>query len=351
MKEGKPNMATATLSCDDLAFVHPRNPSLSLVHHPDRLECPHSGDVFPIVDGVPRLVPLVDAKQEQTQEGFAYKWQRTSHLGSTPEHRAVFLEAYKEWFGVDDADGFAPHMAGKTVLNAGCGNGRNEFIWGHLPARIVDLDISDAIDVARSNWGSDPRFRFVQADILHMPFPDDYFEVVWSEGVLHHTPSTREALASCVRVLKPGGRLLFYVYRRKAPLREFADDHVRALVADMPPADAWRALESLTRFARSMARMQVEIEVPEDVELLGFRAGTYDLQRFLYYNVMKFYWNDQLTFDENVHVNFDWYYPKYCWRHTVEEIRGWLAELGLAEVELHEADSGIGVIADKRAAA
>jgi hypothetical protein len=65
---------------------------------------------------------------------------------------------------------------------------------------------------------------------------------------------------------------------------------------------------------------------------------------------MKFYWNDELTFHENVHINYDWYYPKYCWRHTRQEIQDWLTEFGLQELELHEADSGIGVIARKRAA-
>ncbi len=337
-------LATET---QQVSLVHPQDPSLPLEVQDNRLVCNATGESFPIINGIPRLVGGIDEQQEQTQEGFGYKWQRTPKFGAEPGHLAMTLQAYREWFGIEKPEDFAVHMKGKTLLNAGCGCGRNEHVWGHLPARVVDLDISAAIDVARGNWGHDPRYQFVQADVHHIPFADGTFDVVWSEGVLHHTPNTKAGLNSCVRVLKEGGRILFYVYRQKAPLREFADDHIRRLVADMSPADAWQALEPLTKMAQAFANLKVNVTIPEDVELLGFKAGTYDVQRFMYYNVMKFFWNDGLSFDENVHLNFDWYYPKYCWRHTADEVRGWLKEFGLREVKLFEADSGLGVIADK----
>ena len=68
---------------------------------------------------------------------------------------------------------------------------------------------------------------FVQADVLDLPFRPESFDAIFSEGVLHHTPSTEAAFQALVPLLRPGGELLFYVYRRKAPLREFADDYIR----------------------------------------------------------------------------------------------------------------------------
>ena len=94
---------------------------------------------------------------DQTRDGFSYKWTRTTDFGSTEAHRQVFLQAYREWFGITTFDDFAVHMQGKCVLNAGCGSGRNEFFWP-LSTRIVDVDISAAIETARSNWGHDPRY-------------------------------------------------------------------------------------------------------------------------------------------------------------------------------------------------
>jgi arsenite methyltransferase len=333
-----------------MQLTHPEQPKLKLHEAGESLVCEATGETFPIINGIPRLVGGVDGEQKQTMDGFSYKWEKTPQFGKTPEHQRVFLQAYKEWFGVNSTDDFGRYMKGKTVLNAGCGCGRNEFFWGRFPAKIVDLDISRAIDVAKKNWSQDERFSFVQADVLKIPFADQSFDVVWSEGVLHHTPSTYHALQSCVRVLKADGVILFYVYRKKAPLREFADDYLRNAIADLPPDQAWAALEPLTHLAKAFSDIKAKVTIPVDVDLLGFKAGTFDVQRFLYYNVMKFYWNDEFTFDENVHINYDWYYPKYCWRHTVQEIREWLREFNLDELEMHEADSGIGVVARKRAA-
>jgi hypothetical protein len=85
------------------------------------------------------------------------------------------------------------------------------------------------------------------------------------------------------------------------------------------------------------------VDVPDDVELLGIRAGRHDVQRLVYYTLFKCYWNERLSFDENVHVNFDWYYPRFAWRHDPEQVRGWLAELGLTPVWERVEESGITV--------
>jgi SAM-dependent methyltransferase len=167
------------------------------------------------------------------------------------------------------------------------------------------------------------------------------FDLVFSEGVLHHTPDTRRAFRTLVDLLAPGGEIAFYVYRRKAPLREFADDYVRALLQDEPPEEAWRLMEPLTRLGQALAELKSQVEVPEDVAVLGIKAGRHDVQRLVYYCLFKCYWNPRLSFDENVHVNFDWYYPRYAWRHTEEEVRGWLAEAGLRIVHERVEESGI----------
>ena len=157
---------------------------------------------------------------------------------------------------------------------------------------------------------------------MQLPFADDTFDTVFSEGVLHHTPSTRAALESVVRVLRPGGEILFYVYVRKAPAREFMDDHIRDEIAGLPPEVAWDQLRSLTRLGEALAGLRAEVEVP-DVPLLGIKAGRYDVQRLVYYHFAKLFWNDLHSFEENVHVNFDWYHPRYAHRQSPDEVRDW----------------------------
>ena len=70
-------------------------------------------------------------------------------------------------------------------------------------------------------------------------------------------------------LLAPGGELMFYVYRRKAPIREFTDDYVRERIAGLSPDEAWEALRPLTRLGQALAELEIEVEVPEDVPLLG----------------------------------------------------------------------------------
>lgn len=189
--------------------------------------------------------------------------------------------------------------------------------------------------------------HYVQADALQLPFADGAFDTVFSEGVLHHTPSTRAALLSAARVVAKGGEFLFYVYRKKAPLREFADDYIRAEIAPLSDEQAWDAMRSLTRFGQALAEMKATVEVKEKVPLLGIEAGTFDVQRLLYYNVVKMYWNPTLSFEENVHVNFDWYRPRYAFRQTSDEVRTWCAEAGLDVRWFHEEESGFSVRAIK----
>jgi len=209
------------------------------------------------------------------------------------------------------------------------------------------VDISSAIEVAQERLGACPGTCFIQADICHLPFAASTFDLVYSEGALHHTPSTERAFRALVAVLAPGGELMFYVYRKKGPVREFTDDHVRSLVSRLPPAEAWAALRSLTRLGQTLAELRAEVDVPEDIPYLGIKAGRYDVQRLIYWHFAKLFWRADFSLDENNHVNFDWYHPTYAHRHTEDEIRRWCAEAGVRIRHLDAQESGYTVRALK----
>jgi hypothetical protein len=71
------------------------------------------------------------------------------------------------------------------------------------------------------------------------------------------------------------------------------------------------------------------------------------VQRLIYWNFAKLYWNPNWSFEENVHVNFDWYRPRYSHRQTADEVREWCAEAALAITRFHEQESGFTVRATK----
>jgi arsenite methyltransferase len=172
--------------------------------------------------------------------------------------------------------------------------------------------------------------------------------VIFSEGVLHHTDSTERALRALVTLLRPAGRFLFYVYRRKGPIREFTDDYVRERLQAMDPADAWEAMIPLTKLGRALGDLGLEVEVAEDVPLLGIPAGRIDIQRLFYWHVFKAAYDPELTLEELNHINYDWYAPRNAHRQTPEEVRRWCDQAGLEIEQENIQEAGITIVAVKR---
>ena len=330
-----------------IRFVDPADRDVPLTRDGDAYVSP-AGRRYPIVDGIPRFVESRDRAQAQTADSFGYKWRRQPAWGSRADGEHVVWDMWRGMFGFD-RDRLRELMEGRIVLDAGCGAGVALRQFAEWPRVVAAVDISEAIDACRAQLDDRGSIAFVQADLNALPFSDEYFDVVWSSGVLHHTPDTFTALRSVTRHAKIGGRVVFYVYIRKGPIREFVDDYLRKEISDLPPEEAWRRMEALTKLGRSLAQISQPLVIEEDVPELGIAAGTHNLQRFVYYDLFKCFWNDALSFDENVNVNFDWYHPKYAHRQTPEQVCGWLDQLGLEPEFFHIGESGITVIAERRA--
>ena len=301
--------------------------------------------------GIPRFVLTEDPDQRQTEESFGFKWQQRDTYDA-PGMREVTRRWLVSRYGFESAEAMQDYLASRGhVLDAGCGSGFSSSLWlspswGEAKdggAMWVGADISVAVDVARERLGTIPNTHFVQADVLQLPFTGESFATIFSEGVLHHTPSTERAFKALVPLLQPRGELMAYIYRKKGPVREFADDLIRDQLSRLPPEEAWAQLRSLTRLGESLANLHTEVTITEDVPLLGIPAGRYDVQRLIYWFFTKCFWNPAFTFEENNHVNFDWYHPRYAHRHTAEEIRRWCDESRLSITRLDEQESGFTV--------
>lgn len=303
-----------------------------------------------MLGGIPRAEALVSDAQSQTRDAFGFKWAKrdTFEGGVTGYMKSWLAEKYGAGGAATWLEGLPPSP---LVLDAGCGAAMSglaffEPVLNRI--RYLGADVSTAVDVAARRFAERGReAAFVQADLMRLPLAPESVDVVFSEGVLHHTDDTRAALAAVVRLLKRGGRILFYVYRRKGPVREFTDDYVREKLQAMTPEEGWAAMEPLTRLGVALGELRVDLDVPEDIELLGIPAGKIDLQRFFYWHVCKAFYRPDMTFDEMNHINYDWFAPRNAHRQSPEEVRRWCAELGLAvEHETVEA-AGITIVARK----
>jgi len=129
-----------------------------------------------------------------------------------------YLEAEKYRYGH-----YAPWMpevmefdkfAGKKVLEVGAGMGTDHAQFAKHGAITTDYDLSSGhLDHAKRNFElRGLKGEFVHGDGEKMPFPDNTFDCVYSNGVIHHTPSTQTVIDGMYRVLKPGGRIIIMVY-------------------------------------------------------------------------------------------------------------------------------------------
>lgn len=312
------------------------------------------GRALTTVGGIPRAAEFVSAAQDQTRETFGFKWAKRDSFegGVTTYMRTWLAEKYGD---PGTAPWFVEHGRSPLVLDAGCGAAMSglalfEPVLDRI--RYVGVDVSTAVDVAARRFAERGiHAAFLQADLTQLPLPPETFDLIFSEGVLHHTDNTRAALTAVSRHLKPGGRILFYVYRTKGPIREFTDDYVRDKLQGMTPEEGWAAMMQLSKLGKALGELDVTVDVPEAVDVLEIPAGKINLQRLFYWHVFKAFYRPEMTLEEMNHINFDWYAPKNAHRQSASEVRAWCAGLGLVIERERVEEAGITVIARKPAPA
>jgi SAM-dependent methyltransferase len=129
------------------------------------------------------------------------------------------VEAYryaKEWHIPAAAD-FAG-ARGLKVLEIGCGLGTDGAQFAKAGADYTGVDLTEAaVELARQRFALfNLPGKFQTADAEHLDFADDSFDLVYSHGVLHHTPDTAGAIREIHRVLRPGGRAIVMLYHRNS---------------------------------------------------------------------------------------------------------------------------------------
>lgn len=286
-------------------------------------------------------------EKEQTFVSFREKWQNNRKL--------AFSETLKEgsdifnWIltrnGFPGPEAFLRYLAPKRrILDAGCGNGRVTALlhaYASPVAGLVGIDLT-AADVAAENLECLDRVSVKQKDLLGDLTDLGTFDFIYCQEVLHHTADPKQAFLNLCGRLDDGGEIAIYVYKKKAPIREFADDMIRDRISNLPYEEAMAAMAEMTDLGRALTDLNVKVTVP-DVKVLDIPAGEYDVQRLLYHFFLKCFWNPNLSHEENVAINYDWYHPQLCTRHTLEEILGWFGEAKLRVVQSHVDFYGITV--------
>ncbi|WP_165066315.1 class I SAM-dependent methyltransferase [Paludisphaera rhizosphaerae] len=292
-------MTGPALNADLISFLRsPRSRSPMHVEG-DELVSDDGAERYPILKNVPRLAgdPYVGS--------FGRQWNRYEVV--RPEEDEATFEAKT---GVPPSD-----MAGKLVLDAGCGGGRYARLLGEHGANVLGVDLSSAVDKAAEMCAGLPNVQIVQGDLLDPPVVEDAFDLVFSIGVLHHSPDPRRAFAAIARRVKPGGRLAVWLYRKNIAPQEWINSGVRAVTTRLP--------------ARVLEPLCVGLGAVGSVPILNRTLN----------KLVNFSAHPDWTL--RVCDNFDWWAPAYQSHHSLAELRSWFEEEGFEDlVELRPMKSG-----------
>ncbi len=165
---------------------------------------------------------MAEASNSLKERGRAF-WQ--AHPGGTKfadaeEGSRLFYERveehrYRVEWHIPEAAGFS-EAKGLRVLEIGCGLGTDGAGFARAGARYTGVDLTEAaVGLARRRFeldGLPGEFRV--ADAERLDFADESFDLVYSHGVLHHTPDAAAAVREVHRVLVPGGRAVVMLYHR-----------------------------------------------------------------------------------------------------------------------------------------
>ena len=293
------------------------------------------------------------SSQKVTTETFSFKWSNFREYGHVQKEQDFLFNWYRRKFGLMDNEDLAAFYANRNhVLEVGSGSGFNTcFISQHCKGKVFAVDISDAAAVTFAKTRNFANCAVIRADLMDTPFRDELFDLIIADGVLHHTPDTEAAVRALYRKLRPGGDFFFYVYKKMGAARQFCDQSIRRQFKQLSPEACLAACRALTELGRELSRLDAKITLSQPVEVLGIPAGTHDVQRLIYYNFVKCFWNEAFDFETNNMINFDWYHPQDAWQHTTEEVVGWLKSLGVKEYRFNDANpNGISVLFTKPSA-
>ena len=299
----------------DTIFICPSTGEpLSRVEGPTPALISPSGRRYPIVDGVARFVP-----DDVYAANFGMQWNRfrqtqlDRYNGTT-----ISRDRFKLVTGWD-----LDRLAGKRVLDAGCGAGRFAQIALDAGAEVVAVDLSSAVDACQANLGPHPRLTVLQASIYELPFPPESFDFIYSIGVLQHTPDVGRAVKALPPLLKRGGQLAYWIYEKKPTAFMTPRYPLRALTTRMPQAQLFALLQRWvpTLLALSDACACVPVLGPYLRKLVPVAN---------YRGILPLTPTQR---DEWALLDtFDWFAPAYDQPQTWATVEHWLQEAGCTDI-------------------
>jgi SAM-dependent methyltransferase len=262
------------------------------------LTCPRCKNVTPILKGIPRFIGSVRSDADLRKvyaDSFGHQWTTYNWLRDEDDF---------EFYQITDLT--PKDLEGKVVFDGGCGGGRFARIVAPKCKELFALDYSIAVDKAFELCRGFGNCHFIQCDINEHPFKPGKFDFVYSHGVIHHTPNTKNSFDNLPALVKPGGLFYLAVFRKAIlPLR----------ISDT----AWRT-------ALNKLPIPVMDKVCGGLSYLAYVPYPIFWKRFFWFSMQK-------THEIRKCCLYDWYAPQYHHEHTVEEVQDWFDKAGFPDAK------------------
>lgn len=255
------------------------------------VQCSSCSIQFPIQKGIARFV------EQKHLASFGLQWNRYE-VAHDDEDRATFQA--KTGVQLDE-------LSGLKVLDAGCGGGRYCKVVAEAGGLVTGADHSSAVEKASTLCAS-LDVRLVQGDLKKLPFPEESFDLVFSIGVMHHDKDTRAVFDAVAKMVKPGGRLAVWLYRKNTCPQEVLNNFLRRRTTRWKP----EKLEPWCRFGALLGGIPIVKQTLSKVA----NFSTHPVR------------------ENRICDTFDWYAPEYQYHHSTSELEGWYKDAGFDDLRV-----------------
>jgi SAM-dependent methyltransferase len=281
------------------------------------------------------------SNQNSTNSAFTRKWGEYNES----EEKEKCFQMQKEWYlklyGFSSEQELADFLKGKKyIYDAGCGIGYKTAWFATLAPEsiVIGMDFSEAALQAAHNYKDIPNLFFMQGDIGAKVFKDNSIDYVNCDQVIMHTENPAKTFSVLASITKDDGQFACYFYAKKALPRELLDEHFRKKCGTMSHDEIMAMSEQLTELGKRLSEINVTFDAP-DIPAMGIKGGKIDIQRFIYWNFLKCFWNENLGRHTSIMTNFDWYSPSNAQRFSKSEVEELLEKNNMDAVTFHSEEA------------
>jgi len=286
------------------------------------LQCKECDSSFPIDDGLP-VILRSDIRSERTKQSFGRQWKL--HEQRRFEQETIYgksrqegLRDFQRAFGIADPGS----LQSCVILDAGCGSGALTADIGKAApgATVIGVDFSESARLAFERCRNLPNVHVIQADLSRPPLAPRTFDLIWSEGVIHHTPDTQRSFFSLAPLAKSGGKLYVWIYSKEvhSPYRVARKILRKSYLLPQPALYALAWTLALPLHAANKIR-----EVLRTTKIRHHLAST----AYSFYDVLS---------------------PEFMHSHSRSEVMEWFRSQGYSQLDFSRETSDIAVCGTKQ---